>query len=620
MDLIQKRKNFNFSSKVISFKIYKNKNLKNRKGVSKNSFLRSKKENLLNINENIDLCFNKNIKNGFVLFNSQNIKRMFFISFFLLKQNLFLKIGRKKQYFYSILHLIYVLKNTINDLNKDELFLFSYLESNKHVYLFTAKCFQKILFVSESVSFPVNKPIYIVNLIWTKYSKLFFLIYLQLCFLFISSNFQKTLKNLNILFFPLITNLENGLINEYILRGTFEKITLKNIFRRKELLALFLGRTTTWNLLKKNSAWTFFIFERLLLNTKVTFWKLGSLKKKSKFEEKISLNLIYCILRLEEKFKNLKESDSKAKQTVLAFRNLLLRKKFNKLLFNKHNKYILSDLKFLKSLKKQTKKNSFSFFFRKNSFINLDLHKVRPTSKKKRSQFDKVGLWKEKKLIENTSLVSLKNFPQIFSLILGTPTSLIFINALTLTKFGFPRNVKGARRFLTRIERDLIQRYKYIAVYIQDFVRICFFSFFLKKPTFLANFIGFQIAKLPRNRKETSLIRFIIKIIKIFAAQRREITAIKIEFKGRVNRWRRTKIIKGTRGVISYVNIDSRIEFGSGKTITRKGTLGIRLWFAYKLTFVPLFRQTLLSYILYSQVLKSKKIELFLNHFQSRLN
>ena len=257
----------------------------------------------------------------------------------------------------------------------------------------------------------------------------------------------------------------------------------------------------------------------------------------------------------------------------------------------------------------------------KNNFTNVNLNKIKTTIKKQQQQqLNPVGLWKEKRLEENKSLVSLKNFPQIFSLILGTPTSLIFINALTLTKFGFPRNVKGARRFLTRIERDLIQRYKYVAVYIQDFVRVCFFSFFLKKPTFLANFIGFQIAKLPRNRKETSLIRFIIKIIKIFAAQRREITAIKIEFKGRVNRWRRTKIIKGARGVISYVKFDSRIEFGSGKTITRKGTLGIRLWFAYKLTFVPVFREVLLSYILYSQILKAKKIDQFLQRFQNKLN
>ena len=620
MNLIQKRKNFNFSSKIVSFKIYKNKNLKNRKVIGINSFLRDKKENLLNINGNIDLCFNKNKTNGFILFNKQNIKRMFFISFFLLKQNLFLKLGRKKQYFYSILNLIYVLKNTINDLNKDEIFLFSSLENKKNIYLFTAKQFQTILFVPESVCYAIQKQNFVVNLIWSKYFKLFFSIYLQLYFIFIISNVQKTLKNLNFLFFPLVTNLENGLINEYLSKQTSEKITLKHIFRRKELLALFLGRTTTWNLFKNNSTWTFFIFERLLLNPEVTFWKLGSLRKKSKFEEKISLNLIYCILRLEEKFKTLKESDSKMKQTILAFRNLLLKKKYNKLLFNKKSKYFLSDLKFLKAFKKQTKKTSFSSFFKKNIFITSNIHKIKQNLKKKRSQFDKVGLWKEKKILENNSLISLKNFPQVFSLILGTPTSLVFINALTLTKFGFPRKVTGARRFLTRIERDLIQRYKYIAVYIQDFVRICFFSFFLKKPTFLANFIGFQIAKLPRNRKETSLIRFIIKIIKIFAAQRREITAIKIEFKGRVNRWRRTKIIKGTRGVISYVNLDSRIEFGSGKTITRKGTLGIRLWFAYKLTFVPVFRQILLSYILYSQILKSKKIDLFLKNFQSRLN
>ena len=111
-----------------------------------------------------------------------------------------------------------------------------------------------------------------------------------------------------------------------------------------------------------------------------------------------------------------------------------------------------------------------------------------------------------------------------------------------------------------------------------------------------------------------------IKIIKIFGAQRREITAIKIEFKGRVNRWRRTKIIRGMRGVISYINYDSRIEFGSAKTITRKGTLGIRLWFAYKYTFVPNFRKSLLSYMLYSQTLKTKKIGVFLNTFQSKKN
>jgi len=146
-------------------------------------------------------------------------------------------------------------------------------------------------------------------------------------------------------------------------------------------------------------------------------------------------------------------------------------------------------------------------------------------------------------------------------------------------------------------------------------VRISFFSVFLKKPTFLANFIGFQLAKLPRNRKETQLIRFIIKVIKIFAAQRREILGVKIEFKGRVNRWRRTKIIRGSRKIISYIKYDTRIEFGSGKAVTRKGSIGIRIWFAYKFNFGVILRKALLTYIYYSQALKLKKINRFLKRF-----
>jgi hypothetical protein len=82
----------------------------------------------------------------------------------------------------------------------------------------------------------------------------------------------------------------------------------------------------------------------------------------------------------------------------------------------------------------------------------------------------------------------------------------------------------------------MIERYKYIAVYIQDLVRVSFLSLFLKKPTFLATFIAFQMAKLPRNRKETKLTRFIIKVVKIFSSQRKEMVGMKIEFKGRVNR------------------------------------------------------------------------------------
>lgn len=95
---------------------------------------------------------------------------------------------------------------------------------------------------------------------------------------------------------------------------------------------------------------------------------------------------------------------------------------------------------------------------------------------------------------------------------------------------------KSGTRFLNKIEREMINKYKYVAVYIQDLVSVSFFSLFFKNPTFLAQFIAFQIAKLPRNRRETKLIRFIMKTVKIFAAQRKEMIGLKLQFKGRVNR------------------------------------------------------------------------------------
>lgn len=58
----------------------------------------------------------------------------------------------------------------------------------------------------------------------------------------------------------------------------------------------------------------------------------------------------------------------------------------------------------------------------------------------------------------------------------------------------------------------------------------------LKKPTFITRFIAFLIAKLPRNRRETSFIRYLMRVLKIFSAEREEIESLRIKFKGRVNR------------------------------------------------------------------------------------
>lgn len=225
-----------------------------------------------------------------------------------------------------------------------------------------------------------------------------------------------------------------------------------------------------------------------------------------------------------------------------------------------------------------------------------------------------------KKIVEQDSAYSFTGYSDLISQLTGREVSVFFINALALTRFAFhgEGKVKSSQRFLQNIDREMVSRYKYVAVYIQDFVRVSFIALFLKKPTFLAQFIALQISKLPRNRKETKMLRFLIKVVKVFAAQRREVVGLRIAFKGRVNRWRRTKQIVGEKGILPLQSINTRIEFGSAKAITRKGTLGIRFWICYNPVFRRELRKSFLDYIEYSQQLRYRSLYRFLGRLQPR--
>ena len=243
---------------------------------------------------------------------------------------------------------------------------------------------------------------------------------------------------------------------------------------------------------------------------------------------------------------------------------------------------------------------------------------------RRRKKVRRKALWKEKKLIVSQLKPKFTQLNTFFSFLFKNSTALFFINALSLTKFAFiyPLKKRSVNKFLKEVEREMIAKFKYIAVYIQDLVRICFLSLFLKKPAFLTSFIGFQIAKLPKNRKETKLIRFIIKVVKIFSSQRVEMLGLKIEFKGRVNRWRRTKIIRGIGGekvLLPLFSYNTLIEFGSSKSITRKGALGIRLWLCYQSLFGDLLSEVIVGYVKYSKIIKLRTVKRFLNKFKTKI-
>lgn len=222
-------------------------------------------------------------------------------------------------------------------------------------------------------------------------------------------------------------------------------------------------------------------------------------------------------------------------------------------------------------------------------------------------------LTRETLVLPNTKY-NFKNNNIALSRLTNRTIKIFFINALALTKYAFnlereyeKKEKRSPTTFLQNIDRDLINKYKYIAIYIKDLIRICFIGMYLKKTKIIADFIAFQIGKLPRNRKETSFIRFIIKVVKTFAAEREEILGLRIKFSGRVNRWRRTKAIIGERGVIPLHTINNQIEYGTAHAVNRKGTVGIRIWIHYNNTFNTILKESILKYFNYSKRLTIKK-------------
>ena len=91
------------------------------------------------------------------------------------------------------------------------------------------------------------------------------------------------------------------------------------------------------------------------------------------------------------------------------------------------------------------------------------------------------------------------------------------------------------------------------------------------------------------------------------ASERKEIIALRVKFKGRVNRWRRTKFILSQRGSFPLNTIKERIEYGTAQAINKKGAIGIRIWIRYNPMFGMLFPEQILKYFKYSKILQNKK-------------
>ena len=156
--------------------------------------------------------------------------------------------------------------------------------------------------------------------------------------------------------------------------------------------------------------------------------------------------------------------------------------------------------------------------------------------------------------------LNTKSFHQLkylLSAVTNSRFSLYQLNALSLARFAFDQErhveaktknpgafkkesrfskVKLSQRFLFSLDRERSSRFRYVGVFIKDLIRVSFFARYLKKVNYLAFFYAFALSKLPRNRKETKFLRFLIKLVKVFASQRKERVGVRLRFQGRVNR------------------------------------------------------------------------------------
>lgn len=204
----------------------------------------------------------------------------------------------------------------------------------------------------------------------------------------------------------------------------------------------------------------------------------------------------------------------------------------------------------------------------------------------------------------------------VLSNLVGAPIHFLGVNALTLARYGRDQETYSreqtalspsskadsaaaspSRAFLRQRETERGSRYASVAAALPDLLRLTFLSLYLKKAPFLARVLAHSLTTLPRNRKETLFLRFLRKLVKVFASQRPERLGIRLRVQGRVNRWRRTKHRVGEMGRLPLYSYSARLEYGEAQALTRKGALGFRLWFAYHPGFAHRYRRTLLSYL-----------------------
>merc|ERR1711968_186491 len=293
------------------------------------------------------------------------------------------------------------------------------------------------------------------------------------------------------------------------------------------------------------------------------------------------LNIFFNILILLNKKINLIDNSGK---NLDLYKNIdyklnLSEKKFNKLQKDINDEiFLCNQLKFTSKLKAtgNLNKNKYVIVLFYNLYL-LNKHKRNYRNfqnyisiKKYKNDYNKfkqtkVGKNKKKIFFNKQAHFKLQHIKKFLSKLTNLKTSVFFINSLSFIKFYYQleqkdEKIKNNPNILLSVQRQMLNSYRYNAIYIQDFVNVAFISMILKNPKFLTQFIAFQFKKLPKNKRQLKLIQLITKTIQIIGKERKEILGLNIKFK---------------KGIITLQTHSSRVEYGYTNAYTKSGSLGI---------------------------------------------
>lgn len=465
---------------------------------------------------------------------------------------------------------------------------------NKDIDLFLKKTNHKLLFsylISIATSSKLKK--------WEKLLRLSFIKKAQNAFFY--ALFYKNFKH-NTIKKIYINKWKYNSFHQWLwLSKNIKKRKYKKLIIKKNKYKFLYYNLFIFSFLKLDKYKKVYYIKKNYINNLIKLYKKET-KNKIKTIAKSRIFTFYSKKIKSKKFAFIK---SKKKSIIISkFKKLTKVKKIIYYLQKKANKR--------KSKKKQNKKK-----------IKKISTKFLLFNKKKKIGFYFKSVVYPHKPLHAINFVKIKN---ILSLLLNNRCALYYINVRSLTRLAFddrakkysvkyrafvlkysirPRSfilneivkVKTSNIYLKKLRRSVERRYIYVAIFIKDRVRITFFCIFIKKTPFLVNFYAYAFSKLTRKYKETVFIRFLIKILKSATINRKEIIGVRFRFKGRINRWRRTKYIVGQKGIWNYNSIKTIVDYSQSSAVTKKGIQGLSIWLCYKSNFALNLRITFINYI-----------------------